>query len=770
MTELYLNDKPVVLTPDVQIALTRQINDVGELQQRQADFTNRFTVSKSANSWLADMLNTTGNGSLKAYKFMKARIVSNGIQIVTDGNAIITETRDKNTQTAVYEITIYAGNYDLFARLKDYKIGEIGWDDLEHTFDLATWFDLVGTNPGYEYPVLQTLSDGKFSEDSSYDVDLRYQFPVVHLNEIWNRIMLFAGLEHYSDFYDSDEWKQCGVVANNNFRDYANDNWSVSAGVADAYEFPTIADNTARRKVLQFNTETADSLNQLDIVAGESVFTAKVSGKLRVKVGYTVHFDVGGLYPYTQKIVIQKNGVDADSFVTIHWGGVGTLDVVDNFSHEFEINVNAGDTLKFIVEEKVETVGTLTGQHITIINNSLEVTYENVIYFGSKINFKYCLPQIGVIDFMKAIMQMFGLVYRLDEEGKFEFETMESVLSGTYGVVNMTDKLLFESSETYRLGKWAKLNDYKYKYSNYALANKKTLNFGDDQLKIDIDDLEAQASAIDSIVNASEDTPFQQANVAKVGGYTVNGTDITLDDNKELFLVKLFSYQNNYYAVKFWDGSTYDTSNVVYYGQFKDYYWTRLNELYYPKMKLIVQKPVKKTVYMWLTPIDMYFLNFFKIIYLEQYQSNFYINKVDNFMAGKATKMELIKVQLPDAPAAVCGTVASLSLATLGEFTVINYAPSIISGYSPASIRFELQIFLAVGPAIPSWMYVTGLTSYTWPYPDSIILDLIRATYGGGVQSLHDKYGTGKHYRIRIQTACTDGSYGEFSDWLEFDY
>lgn len=369
MTELYLNDNLVVLTPDVQIALTRQINDIGEIQQRQADFTNHFLIKKSSNAWLMDMLNTPGNSSRRGYKFMTARILSEGVQIITDGNAIVTETRDRDA----YEVNIYSGNYDLFSRIVDKNITDINWADLIHIFDLTTLSAALNNTEGYIYPIAETL-DGRLSSGASNEIDIRYQVPHVFAKTIWAKIFSEAGLTYYGDFFaTNDDFDKKLIPACRAYFDKSLD--MVANGIAAAYQnyaavfqtapgSPVLADpynvKLGFAQIDNPNTDLYTHAVQTQIgvtvppEAGDptpknfTTFNLTKTGMYHIKLKGTA--DVAGNYGTKAELFVYKNGSSFASQVVRDMGSA--IDGIDIDESYWDLYVYgyAGDTLHFGID------------------------------------------------------------------------------------------------------------------------------------------------------------------------------------------------------------------------------------------------------------------------------------------------------------------------------------------------------------------------------------------------------------------------------------
>ena len=197
--EVYIADLKLDLKEEDTVALTKQINDIAEIQKRQADYTNRFLCKRTPNNMaIAEMLNVPGNTSTRPYKWASARIVSNGIPVTNYGIALLQETKNREE----YEYIIYAGNYDLFSKIDGKYITDLDWCDLIHTFDITQLYLQADRTENYIYPVAETM-DGKMNNRNSNpdEIDIEYQVPHVFVKTIWQRIFNEAGLEYHGNFF-----------------------------------------------------------------------------------------------------------------------------------------------------------------------------------------------------------------------------------------------------------------------------------------------------------------------------------------------------------------------------------------------------------------------------------------------------------------------------------------------------------------------------------------------------------------------------------------
>lgn len=175
---------------------------------------------------------------------------------------------------------------------------------------------------------------------------------------------------------------------------------------------------------------------------------------------------------------------------------------------------------------------------------------------------------------------------------------------------------------------------------DYNDDDKNGNGYADSDFAIDIDNIPAEGELMKSIIEACGDYLLYDKwdTISSVHAYKNTQTDTTavpiyeLNVNDKMIVAR--KVMRLCRLLDFGDGDNYIGFHFAVtqaVAQFKTLHWSVLMEKYYPKFIKMAQRPVKKTVALWLTPIDIYFLDMFKIIYLEQYQSYFYLNKVNNF-------------------------------------------------------------------------------------------------------------------------------------------
>ena len=90
--ELYLNEKYIELSEESRIGLTLIANDIGSVQNKRANFSNQFKVPKTGNNLInLGYPNDLNGQSDLPYTKLSCRAVQDGVEIITNGYAIIND-------------------------------------------------------------------------------------------------------------------------------------------------------------------------------------------------------------------------------------------------------------------------------------------------------------------------------------------------------------------------------------------------------------------------------------------------------------------------------------------------------------------------------------------------------------------------------------------------------------------------------------------------------------------------------------------------------
>ena len=105
--KLYINNKLIHL-PVRSVGLTLQINDIGDIKDRNANYSNNIKIPPTPENVLTfELLGLTGSTTRIPYLEVSVKYVVNGIELISDGKGIV-----KNTNV-FYNLLVYDGNISL---------------------------------------------------------------------------------------------------------------------------------------------------------------------------------------------------------------------------------------------------------------------------------------------------------------------------------------------------------------------------------------------------------------------------------------------------------------------------------------------------------------------------------------------------------------------------------------------------------------------------------------------------------------------------------
>lgn len=142
MTEVFINDIRLDLLSN-EITQTFQLGDIGDISTRQTSYTNKFKAPKTPNNIVAcNYLGIVGKehvfeANQFPYGTPSAKIIESGIELVSSGLALATETNNN------FEITIYGSEKSFYEKVKDLTLQDC-FPDTFFTYtaeNVATAFD-----------------------------------------------------------------------------------------------------------------------------------------------------------------------------------------------------------------------------------------------------------------------------------------------------------------------------------------------------------------------------------------------------------------------------------------------------------------------------------------------------------------------------------------------------------------------------------------------------------------------------------------------------
>ncbi len=510
MIRVVINEEELEIDDNNRVAMTIQTNDIAELEDRQSNFSTNIKVPLTQNN--RDIMESSEqiqSNSKIPYQKTPARIISNGIDIVTEGEAIIKTGGDE------YNLRIFSGIFDFFKSLGDKKLTDLNLSEWNHVMDKATVDASYVNNEGYTYPVvdygiLKDPSEELTNNTTNVPPAVSALRPAIYVHTIVDRILLENGnLDKIGTFWD-DEFYKSLVIA------HSSETFKFKALVElDSMKSILTADQnipTTTETIVIFDETTSGNIREsYDTSTGiyiiedyradfkvESVLEINFSGtgnvNLRILFGLeteTSSVDLvnpSGLQTIKLEVPFQGNEADPGPII-----GTWRVTVTKDASLNVDILKNSTFNVEIIDEVKV-------------LADSI-VTRDNSFVYEVNPN----LPDINQSDLLKAIFQAFSLTLEI-KDGEFKVFTFDEIISNKSKAVDWSDKIDLSSAPkvSYEFGDYAQSNTITFSNEDDVSSD-----FGSGEFTINDGKLDEKKEVIGFDIAATDDVEFE---------FTINGS------------------------------------------------------------------------------------------------------------------------------------------------------------------------------------------------------------------------------------------------------
>ena len=283
------------------------------------------------------------------------------------------------------------------------------------------------------------------------------------------------------------------------------------------------------------------------------------------------------------------------------------------------------------------------------------------------------MPAVKQTDFLKDIMQRFGLIFIQDKyDNKITFYFIEDILNDTAGAEDWSDKFVSVKSEDYNPGaNYTQKNKFENNYDRAVIEelrqyvhNSATVDLALSQLP---DSLNGIATIDNETISSEEKTVVKSPFMAGAPIYEYDGerciyiipafgnstdgsygtnqlqpketkpviAEVVIHEAADVVLVGSTSLGNDQYPIF--------GANVPVLGLGVDY--QNNIETYYPKYFAMLNRYKKVAANIKLDDFDIANLNFTKQKYIKQLGAYYYLNKVSDYQGEITTEVELIEVK-----------------------------------------------------------------------------------------------------------------------------
>lgn len=657
-TEFYVNGNLIELADDSLVAMSYNVNDIAEIKDRNADFSNIFKAPRSAKNDIAlQYCSEISSPSNIPYRYGDARIVQGGVTILPIAIAEIRGFDDN-----FYQIKVLAGNATFFKSLGTRKISEVNLSAYDHSFDFSTVISSFGNiyTDGYKYPL---INYGRITQTRTVRTD--FLRPAFFGKQLITELFAGSGYTPAGDFLSSYELERLLIP-------FTNDKLLAPTSSGTDFTWLSPISGTAAFNLF-FITHTLFNQN---IGTARSIFQTPYNGNYKFR--FSAHYEnLTGAVPVL-KIYYRLAGVDT------------VLDLIPFAQDQFLNGITTG-VFTFEKEYHLPNLAQLSID-ITCANTNFEIfgypggaspvdpdsffeCYDATDLessYNHDVSCQLNLPNITQTDFLKSIAQMFGIVYTTDSLNKIVyFHQFKKLYQNKPFARDWTSKVEVRSANLeYKIGSYAQNNFLRWKEdsNDLEIVKKSADSF------IPIDDLTLPESKdlvvlpfaatfegyyVDNVKipvirkqkapTVPDDTTFQISSEPRLlYDYTVNtnnvpGTVFTFTDTVATHVNSAFDpvpfcyfqFPEPFLAVGVTAGVT-----MIHILNFKDLIVDN-----YLELSLMLAQARLLKIDANINPTDIEILDHFFPIYLKQFAAYFYLNKIDRYVNdGRLTNIQLIRM------------------------------------------------------------------------------------------------------------------------------
>lgn len=632
-TKVYIDDQLIDLSPDQVVAITKQVSSISSIQDVRGDFTNTFTAPfTQRNDKILGWVRVVDNRDKRPYRFLSAKITVGSSDILTNGVARIRQSAEG------YQINLFSGIVGFFSTLGNTSIKSLDWSDFNHTWNTTTIGSRLISSEGYCYPLIDYGTVGDNPDGNLWAENL---YPAVFVKEVISRIITQNGFTIRGKLIDNSDYAKLLVP-------FSNDNLNNDA-LTSAVEFTVnvnefVLDATSAFQAVTFNlsTKNGDSIGSLQ--AGQYVFAQITEGKFRFNIRIeNAEAPGSGANPVDVRIISSVKGdligdqASPPKFVPVY--DEGTLPG-ETASRSIETEV-------FIFEAGEQISIQVRGLIVRLAEQSVfsfEAATDD-IPFNSQIDFASTLPDISQADFFKAIMQIHSAVplqsFRSNEIFVFRLDE----LLENQGLIDWSQKLDLSVRPVV---------DFNFGYSRtnrLTYAEDVTVT-GDASLTVDDDTLRGTQTLIDLPFAASlRGEIYRGRELMRITQFTLNFETSTFEKN--ISVEPRIAYSENEPGMTFTiigrDGTQAITNQaqVPWFSRpdkTPNLDFTNLIDAHFNVLQSMLDETKVVRASFNLTANDVEDFNFNVPVYISAFNSYFYVQRIEKFVPGRVTVVDLIRI------------------------------------------------------------------------------------------------------------------------------
>lgn len=661
---------------DEQPAMNYQINNLNELKDRQAAFSQAIKLPKTPHNLrtfgFIDSFDTVANA---AYNPGRCQLLCEGALLTPFGSVLYVDNVDER-QEGYINCQIVSGTKDLFSSMADVSNEDMG-DDMWKAMWTSSQLTADNSDPSGKrrWPLVFTQEgvmsyDPPLSSSNEEEVQIYHLVPCYHYNTLIKELLEKYGYNLESNLL-TDEYVNSLYVSASKIEDAAE---AKAVFVGSRLQVPTASPSGSG-----FEEVPAQNIDQNDAFAGNYSYIIPLIS--HVDMRYYAMQDSS----YRVSVSIQNVGtvIIAGSRLrySIFKGKIGSETQEAIVSDIYVGVISPGGSYE---RADFDPIDLEIGEYIAVrlernyVQQSTPVIDPGFFSFAISVeqNPDDAKPGPGAIfdyarstgfknyrEVIQSYMQLFGAM--------IDVKQSQSAESGHQGTVRIyTFDELFRRRDEGRIMDWSEklvLDSERtdgFSISNYAQKNVISLEANSDDgtqddgsFSVNNKTLEADKSLFTIPVEAGRDITYSVGSASRtVAVIPTLEREVETDDNgnEEVTL----SYKGCKTHLVRMTGESVAVQNVSGFRASGQYPYPKnlslplavsvpmqnLVDKYYGRIKDMLHNARTLSAYFNLSALDIDQVDLFTPVWIKHYGAYFYISKISNFIAGRATKVDLIRI------------------------------------------------------------------------------------------------------------------------------
>lgn len=662
IVEVFINGEPIDLISK-GVKYTKQVNDLADLSTVNTSFTYSLRADKTPNNTrIFQNLGMIGDTSEFPYVKNVTQLIDNGAMLISMGITTVKETTDE------YKLHIQEGIIEVFKQIENKTIGkDLDLTELSHEKTVQTIFDswfAIGSFGQGSPPYAYLLADygGRITADDG-SIDAEYLMPSANVGYLWDKIFNRIGytysgvpddIKHHWITYPQEGDDQDDVMV---FHGLSKPYKSSGGGTINSGPWPTTD--------YQFWLNTGVTPVGLTII-NDWIIQVDETTNYKLEFYPTTpassplsNFPFGAMKWYSSPVGSHFDW--CPFWIVIYIGGTEAIRFRSDIPPLLPFNFG---TIGSGVNIKIEIEPLTTQDAMAYMETSFPDVYpvELITYgIGLQIfsaatdffDFQEAFASYSIKDFFKEIMFRNALTPFVDNHEKhIEFIPLTERLEiSTTNAVDLSDKFIKRTSESYVYENYAKKNLLKLKYEN------EEDDFNDGAIFVKNEHLEDEKVLLQSKFFSPERLP--SSIVLKEGVSTVKlpvlkiwEKEIKEEENDQGDTVQVIEYKtlsNKFHYIGqqvFFQETSVNGQNIFFSigAYMADVSWDFIVSNKYGSINKIFTDTRIHEIELALSANEFATLDLRKLYYFEQEMQYYILNKI-RWESGRPAKGEFLRVK-----------------------------------------------------------------------------------------------------------------------------